>query len=182
MTSTAFKQLAADSLPPVPPDILQSAREFRATCGPVSLAALLGTTVIEVMRFFPEFPQRDYATQADMVYALQSCGARFQAEVDPSLPIDGVSLVQIEGHWTRPGVPIRAQLRYTHWVACRCGYIFDQNIGDWLESSEWLNRGAATWMEAIPGFNGFRIRTGLSVMPQRFEFSPYGRVPRRSAR
>ncbi len=180
MTSTAFKQLPAEGLPQVPPDIAQCEREFRSTCGPVSLAALFGTTVIEVMRFFPEFPQRDYVTQADMMYALHCCGAQPADDLSTTLPADGVALIQITGPWTQPGTPIRAQLRYTHWIACRSGYIFDQNIGDWLESQEWRTRGAPTWMARIPRYAGFAIRAGIPVTPQKFEFSPFGRIPRRS--
>jgi len=180
MKTIAFEPLSADGLPRVPSDIGQSAFVFGANCGPVSVAALLGTQVIEVMKFFPEFPSRDYTTAADMRYALQCCGASHETWGD-GLPPDGVALVQLHGPWTKPGSPVRNQLRYTHWVACRAGYVFDLNIGDWLEQSEWMANGAMSWMRSVKNCCGFGLREAHVIKPRRFEFSPFGRVPLRTA-
>lgn len=178
MNVTAFESLPDDSLPRVPPDIQQSARIFNATCGPISFAAVLGTFVVEVMRYFPEFPQRHHTTAADMVYALQHCGAEF-TPVDSTLPHTGVALIQLEGPWTNPGSPVVAQLSYTHWVALRGEYVFDSNLEDWIEREEWLARGGMQWMSTVKDCSGFRVRTGYSILPRRFQFWPYGRVPAR---
>ena len=181
MISIAFKNDQTDELPGLPPDIIQSIQELGATCGPMSLAAVFGTSVVEVMRFFPDFPERDHVTWADMRYALTCSGAEAFAVRTP-LPSVGVALVQLEGAWTRPGVPMRAQLRYTHWIGCRNGFVFDLNVGDWLETDEWLTRGAWSWLQNVEGCTGFSIRGAYAITPRRFEFSPYGRVPRRSGR
>jgi hypothetical protein len=178
MTTVAFKDERTDALPVVPPDIGQSIQELGATCGPVSVAAVFGTSVVEVMRFFPGFPQKNWVTSADMRYALDCAGARWERR--SCLPRIGVALIQLEGPWTSPGAPVRAQLGQTHWVACRNGYVLDLNIGDWLEMEEWLCRGAASWMQSVPRCTGFSLREAFDITPQRFEFSPYGRVPRRS--
>lgn len=181
MNVTAFESLPEDGLPRVPPDILQSARTFNATCGPVSLAAVLGTFVIEVMRYFPEFPQRHHTTSADMAYALKLCGAEFSPN-DSNLPHTGVALVQLEGPWTNAGAPVVAQLSYTHWVALRGRYVFDPNLEDWIERDEWIARGAMQWMRTVRGCLGFRVRTGFAIAPEPFQFWPYGRVPARRRR
>ncbi len=181
MNTVAFDNYCADGLPRVPPDIAQCARLLQANCGPVSLAAVLGTTVIEVMKFFPHFPRRDYTTLADMHYAL-SCISAMSSPSGNDFPSTGMALVQLDGPWTVVGVPVRAQLRYTHWVACRSGFLFDINVGDWIEIDEWTNRGAMSWMKSVRQCTGFHPRAALSITPQRFEFSPFGRVPLRSSR
>lgn len=181
MNVVAFEISPEDGLPRVPPDILQSARVFNATCGPISFAAVLGTFVCEVMRYFPEFPQRHHTTAGDMVYALKSCGAEF-AHVGDQLPHTGIALIQLEGPWTNPGAPIAAQLSYTHWVGVRGDFVFDPNLEDWIERDEWLNRGAAQWMSGVKRCSGFRVRDGYSVVPRPFQFWPYGRVPEKQRR
>lgn len=178
MITIAFKDERIDALPALPPDIVQSIQELGATCGPVSVAGVFGTSVVEVMRFFPGFPDQDWVTWADMRYALDCAGA--VCEKRSVLPHVGVALIQLEGPWTNPGAPERAQLCYTHWIACRNGYVLDLNIGDWLEKDEWFLRGAASWMQSVPKCTGFSLRGALAITPRRFEFSPYGRVPRRS--
>lgn len=181
MIITAFKSPPADGLPRVPPDIQMAAYKFGANCGPVSLAAVTGTFVYTLMRYFPEFPQRDHTTAADMKYALTHCGALFQ-EVGKGLPNVGVALIQLEGPWTKPGVPAVASLCYTHWIGCYGDYIFDLNIGDWLERNEWTTSGARSWMQTVPRCENWSVRSGLAITPQPFQFSPYGRVPPRVAR
>lgn len=178
MITIAFKDERIDALPALPPDIVQSIQELGATCGPVSVAGVFGTSVVEVMRFFPGFPDQDWVTWADMRYALDCAGA--VCEKRSVLPHVGVALIQLEGPWTNPSAPERAQLCYTHWIACRNGYVLDLNIGDWLEKDEWFLRGAASWMQSVPKCTGFSLRGALAITPRRFEFSPYGRVPRRS--
>lgn len=181
MNVVAFESLPEDGLPRVPPDILQSERAFNATCGPISFAAVLGTFVIEVMRYFPEFPQRHHTTAADMVYALKNCGAEF-THAGEQLPHTGMALIQMEGPWTKPGVPVPAQLCYTHWIGVRGDYIFDPCLEDWIERDEWLAQGAMQWMSAVKGCSGFRVREAYSVIPRAFQFWPYGRVPSRRLR
>lgn len=177
MMVTAFQPLERDAIPRVPSDISQSAKLFRANCGPISFAALLGTQVIEVMRFFPQFPDRDYTNEGDMFYALESCGSTHEKWT--GLPESGVALVQLEGPWTGAGVPLPSQLRYTHWIACLSGFVFDLNIGDWLLRTEWETRGAMGWMRAVKNCTGYHVRSAHRVSTERLEFSPFGRVPRR---
>lgn len=178
MITTAFACDQTDSLPRVPPDVSQCIKLFRASCGPVSLAAVLGTSVLEVMKFFPRFPRVDYTTYADMSYALEMCGAD-HSKGDSTFPTTGLLLLQLQGRWTRPGVPVPVQLRYTHWIGCRNGFIFDVNVGDWLERHDWISNGAQSWMSGVSGCVGFSVRERITITPKRFEFSPFGRVPTR---
>ena len=181
MTVTAFENLPIDGLPRVPPDTQMAAYKFGANCGPVSLAAVTGTFVYTLMRYFPEFPGRDHTTAADMKYALTQCGAKFHIE-NQGLPDIGVALIQLEGPWTRPGVPTIASLCYTHWIGCYRDYVFDLNVSDWLEREEWTACGANGWMSSVPRCTGWHVREAIEITPLPFQFSPYGRVPLRSAR
>ena len=59
---------------------------------------------------------------------------------DPqSLPrlLLGLVRVQWGGPWTKPGVPMAARYRKTHWVAVSGGFVFDVNGDQWLEQSVW---------------------------------------------
>ena len=178
-TVTAFLPLSLDALPRAPADIAISTRIFGATCGPVALAAVLGTFTCEVMRFFPYFPQRAHTTAADMEYALQCCGARFYRE-GSLLAETGVTLLQLTGPWTdHPGAARHAQTM-THWVATRSGFLFDVNVGDWLERDEWIGNAASAWVNAVPKATGWRPLVAFALTPQPFRFSPFGRVPVRA--
>lgn len=174
----AFENYKAGDLPRVPPDINQAFRVLKLNCGPVSLAALLGTPVIEVNKFFPQFPERDYTTQADMEYALSALKIE-TTQAEGTLPDTGVALIQMDGPWSKPGAPIRAQLRYTHWIASMNGFAFDLNVGDWIEREEWWKCGAMSWMREVPKCVGFHVRSSIAVTPRPFEFSPFGRIPKR---
>ena len=178
-TVTAFLPLSLDELPRAPADIVTSARVFSATCGPFALAAVLGTFACEVMRFFPYFPKRTYTTAADMEYALQCCGARFFRDTG-LLPEIGVSLLQLTGPWTdHPGAARHAQTM-THWVATRGEFLYDVNVGDWLERDEWIANAADTWIASVPKATGWRPLVAFTLTPQPFRFSPFGRVPSRA--
>jgi len=178
-TVTAFPPSSVDDLPRTPTDIATSARIFGATCGPFALAAVLGTFACEVMRFFPYFPQRTHTTAVDMEYALECCGARY-SRVTARLPETGVALLQLTGPWTdHPGAARHAQTM-THWIATRAEFIFDVNVGDWLERDEWIANAANTWVDFVPKATGWRPLVAFALTPQPFQFSPFGRVPARA--
>lgn len=156
-----------------------SARIFGATCGPIALAAILGTFTCEVMKFFPHFPERAHTTITDMEYALYWCGASYHRH-DAVIPTFGLALLQITGPWSEHSGAARHAYTYTHWIATRGAYLYDVNIGDWLERDEWADYAARTWIKRIPKATGWRPLRSIALAPQPFQFSPFGRVPSRT--
>lgn len=178
-TVTAFITSSLDELPRNPPDVAIAARVFGATCGPVALAAVLGTFACEVMRFFPYFPIRTHTGWADMEYALQCCGARYLRQ-DAVLTDTGLTLLQLTGPWTEHPGAVRHAYTQTHWVATRGTYLYDVNVGDWLEREEWTEHAVQAWIDAVPKATGWRPLRSFALTPQPFHFSPFGRVPMRA--
>jgi hypothetical protein len=87
-----------------------------ATCGPHALAAILGVEVDDVLPLNPRWAQRSWTTPTDMERALESV-ANLAARKLPerAWPARGLCFVQWSGRWDR--APLRAQYRYTHWIA-----------------------------------------------------------------
>lgn len=178
-TVTAFLSTSLDELPRNPPDVAMAARIFGATCGPIALAAVLGTFAAEVMRFFPYFPGRTHTTAADMEYALQCCGARYQRQ-DDLMPEIGLSLLQLTGPWTEHPGAARHAYTHMHWVATHGDFLYDVNVGDWIERDEWTSHAVSAWIVTVPKATGWRPLRSFTLTPQPFQFSPFGRVPMRA--
>lgn len=113
-------------------------RERWATCGPASLAALLGRPLAEIRGAFPrQTPERTWTNQQDMVEAFRrlgllvfSTGASGEAHPPEATggtsgaiwpiqrwPVCGLAMVQFRGGWEKAGAPLAAALEHTHWVA-----------------------------------------------------------------
>lgn len=97
-------------------------------CGPAALAAICGLTLDEVRPHFgPAWP--GYTNPTAMFAALRSAGAKWSwdsimvNDKRPGWPRHGLCRIQWEGPWMKPGVPIAARYRHTHWVGA--GPLFD---------------------------------------------------------
>jgi hypothetical protein len=118
-------------------------------CGPASLCAVLDLTPDEVRPHMQDFERKGYTNPTLMWAALRSLGAEFTVRSTPlgganEWPRWGLARIQWGGPWTKPGVPIAARYRRTHWVgSCRDGaehMVFDVNatwFGGWLPFAEW---------------------------------------------
>lgn len=117
-------------------------------CGPAALAAVLNLTPAQVRPFMGDFETKGYTNPTLMLECLQRAGARFRQVYrgdKPACvpPIDlGLMRVQWTGPWTKPGVPIAARYRVTHWVGLRnqSKEVFDVNamcVGGWIPYAEW---------------------------------------------
>lgn len=103
-----------------------------------------------------EFENKGYTNPTMMTAALRSLGVAFRRKYEFSgTPPDGqprqdqwpeFGLVRIQwsGPWTKPGVPLRARYRHTHWIGhqVRDGQrlVFDINaicVGGWVKYDEW---------------------------------------------
>lgn len=124
-------------------DGIRAEDEWGANCGPGALAAIMGMTLDEVRPHMGDFERKGYTNPTLMLTALQSllvarvisewrC-AVVRANGEPlDWPHYGLARIQWEGPWTKPGVPIRARYRYTHWIGvfCRSDLPIDVGIFD----------------------------------------------------
>jgi len=118
------------------------------------------------MPLFLEFERKRYMNPTLMREFLQAlCGGlcfpdtRFRwtcargEQTDLDWPSFGLARIQWGGPWTRPGVPVMARYRKTHWVGCyrplrQTGplagvSVFDVNAlcaGGWIRLEEWARQ------------------------------------------
>lgn len=146
--------------------------EWGCNCGPAALAAVAGLTLDEVRPLMGDFERKRYTNPTLMLESLKRSGLKFrwsQGEIKP-IPSFGLLRVQWEGPWTKPGVPIRARYRHTHWIGVQNrGGIFPQepgatagifdinamNSGGWIAYSDWATT-LVPWLlsECVPKADG----------------------------
>lgn len=139
-------------LPMPPPTALlfteaQSQRasaEWKASCGPHSIAAACGLTLDQVKAVLPEF--QGWMAPTLMEQTLLCLGQEFQltklAASEKSIILcEGINRIQWEGPWLKPGVPVRAAYRHTHWVACSQGMVLCTAClpATWITWEEWVS-------------------------------------------
>lgn len=125
-----------------------------ANCGPVALALVAGKTLDEVRPHLGDFEAKRYMNPTLMFDSLRRlnlrwhCGAAQMSSENQGMlawPSFGLARIQWEGPWMRPGVPIRARYRHTHWVATQRiaedRGIFDVNClnngSGWVSLRDW---------------------------------------------
>jgi len=127
-------------------------------CGPGALAAILGLTLDQVRPHLGDFEAKRYTNPTLMKSALVSLGAKWSLtslgqrrcgwQVNYlGWPRYGLARIQWEGPWTKPGVPIAARYRHTHWVGSMQGAISDRygifdinclnNGSGWVSADDW---------------------------------------------
>jgi hypothetical protein len=121
--------------------------EWGANCGPGAAAAILGMTLDEIRPHIRDFHRKRYMNPSLMFDTLSSAGAtwsyRYDSTIPSPLPRFGLARIQWEGPWTKPGVPLRARYRHTHWIGVRRGAVdavFDinaMNVGGWISLEDW---------------------------------------------
>lgn len=143
-----------------PPDVATSRRIHATSCGHAAIAALLGLPVADVARVQP----KPYTSPSAAEKALLALGARPQklrgaaapsaASPAPWPTERGLVIVQIDGPWTRPEVPVAAAYKHMHCVATaknKAGWwVYDHNVyaddlarcvgdegGGWMIGSLW---------------------------------------------
>ena len=133
-----------------------------ATCGPCSLAALLGRSLESLRSCFPQQTEARAVVYArDMRRALDAAGLigkwRLTAtakgrvvlaatmdsvEVIPrQAPGHGLAIIQFCGSWSKMREFHPAQLQRSHWIAVRGPlddpYVWDVNALRWLPEKQW---------------------------------------------
>ena len=175
-----------------PPDVEEAYAAYGASCGPVSLAAILQRSVMSLRPFLGNFEWRGYCNVRHLLSALSALGLgrrtwtlnasalhqAFLAAEEPSVfpPLYGLAFVQWRGPWLKPGVPVAVAYRYTHWVGIAMTEEYGQMVYDINAWSSDDQRGAwvpvAWWEDEIPpaitctiprADGGYYVRTALEV-------------------
>lgn len=152
-------------------DADKATEAFGFNCGPAALCALLSLTIQEVRPHLGNF--KGYMTPTMMRAALKNAGARVAqvpyGRAAQQCPAFGLVYVQWTGPWTKPGVPVRAAYRHTHWIAAvdhpiEKTVVYDINAGDvgWISIEDWSGKLAP---QLIPpkGDGGWYYRLVLDV-------------------
>lgn len=144
---------------PIPPDFDAAEREWGASCGPYAMAAMLGKTLAEVRPLLGAF--KGYMNARHMLAALDAAGRPGKlVTVEPSWRGTGLVRIQFEGPWTKPGVPVAAALKHTHWIGSCEGSVVDVNFEPlrWDTWEVWEREIAPALVELTPKATGWRIR------------------------
>jgi hypothetical protein len=146
----------------VPEDLAHAHRMFQANCGPASFAALVGTLITDIIRFFPHFPDIPHTSIPQMRRALRECGVEYQtAQEWPRL---GLGLIQFTGPWTARG-SYHESAQNRHWVAVRHGKIYDINAHAWLPLWQWKTEIMQLLVESRPTTTGWLLAKSYEVLP-----------------
>lgn len=128
--------------------------EWGFNCGPGALCAALGMTPAELRPHMLDFESKHYTNPTLMFGVLKKLGIEHRVVhrsddfMQPTVwPVFGLCRVQWHGPWMKPGVPMKARYRQTHWIAVhghrfsRC--VFDINALEadgWIPFSLWAGR------------------------------------------
>lgn len=148
---------------PIPADLHLASHLFQANCGPASFAALVGTLVTDIIRFFPHFPNSPHTTIPQMQAALDQCGINYQNH--QFWPKFGLCLIQFKGKWSQNG-RFYETAKHRHWVSCCDSRIYDVNANKWLSKQQWLTNIMPQLMEAHPGSQDWCVAKAYEVEPQ----------------
>lgn len=162
-----FKRLTLGGEPFTAEQIVAAHEEWKFSCGPAALGALLGWSPDKIRPHFPDFEKRGFTNVTIMKDALRSIGIGFTPLRKGELPKYGLVRVQCDGPWMypKPGSERWArieQCKHTHWIASimlPCPgllpivSIYDINFG--LTPFEWWKTDGVSQLPAhCPGESG----------------------------
>jgi hypothetical protein len=157
--------------------------EWGCNCGPAALAAIMEMTLDEVRPHLTGFDAKRYVNPTMMFDALKGIGAKYRSTAlgyalapDDFIgwPRYGLARIQWEGPWMKPGVPMRARYRYTHWVGGQGGRssygVFDINAinngSGWCSLKSWTDVIVPTITECYRRADGkWHITHAIEVTP-----------------
>lgn len=153
-----------------PNDLERAHALWSCNCGPSSVAAICDLTLDEVRPHFDRagFPGKHYTNPTMMFAVLRSIGVRWE-----SLPLKmlgcrewprwGLCRIQWEGPWTKPGVPMKARYRQTHWIGAAHNDYADVGVWDcnvmgngagWCALEDWARFIVPHILESVPRSSG----------------------------
>ena len=152
-----------------PADCDECADRWGANCGPAALAAIAKRNVQAIRGVVSAvgFEKRQYMNPTHMQAALKLMSIPFASS--RAWPNRGLVFIQWGGPWLKPGVPIGAAYRHTHWIAVDGMYVFDVNashLRKWITRDSWGTvSGLAEWiMKHIPRCDGtWSVRSVIAI-------------------
>jgi hypothetical protein len=156
-----------------PPDVALANRLVAANCGPVAFAALLGLRVLEIMQFFPHFPDRTFTASRDMLNALQGIGLHHIRS--KAIPSFGLAQIHFTGAWSHHRGAGRWAATKSHWIASHQGWVYDVLNRDWMRDGQWCSQTLPRLLAAHPRSTGFSVLNAFELPTQRFD--PLRQVP-----
>lgn len=143
-----------------PKDIDRAIEEWNANCGPTALAAILDRTLADTRPLVNGFDQRGYMNIGHVLAALTNAKVSFKARLKRR-PGYGLIFVQWGGHEDKP---IRAQYRFTHWIAVDGNRVFDVNLPTLVHWNYWERALPAMMKEEGDGDGSYFIRSAIEVI------------------
>ena len=151
-------------------DARRASDEWGFNCGPGALCAVLNLTPDEIRPKLGEFESKGYTNPTLMLAVLDRVGAKYQQTYRADIPKGwpqvkyGLMRIQWGGPWTKPGVPMRARYRQTHWIGVRGGLLLSEsevfdinavNVGGWIPFANWADK-LVPWLcaECVPKWDG----------------------------
>lgn len=165
-----------------PPDIDEAFEDWGANCGPAALAAVLGIPLAELRPHLGDFEQRRYMNPTHMMQACQRL--RLHGTTNKRWPsIHELALVFIQwgGPWLKPGVPVGAAYRNTHWIALAGIAAYDVNVGHWIHRADWTDPEtgvASEIVKRVPRCDGtWSVRYSINLEPGQTVVFPPSAAP-----
>ena len=156
-----------------PSDLEDAERLYQANCGPASFSAVCRSPVVQAMRFFPHFPERDWTTIGDMRRALSDADFDF-LETDNSLPQFGLALLQLRVN-DRPLHPYYS-LHQTHWVGVCGDCFYDGNWGGWLPIWAWKDLVFSRLRFGARQARFWTVRNSIQLLEPKFLQNAFGQT------
>lgn len=149
-------------------DAEKANQEWGFNCGPGALCGILGITPTQIRPHMMDFEAKRYTNPTLMFSVLDRLFVSYRQiyradNPDPAAwkwPNFGLVRIQWGGPWTKPGVPMRARYRLTHWIACRTidgkQVIFDVNTVKygWVPAAGWEKSVVPWLLEGYPKSDG----------------------------
>lgn len=98
-------------------------KEWKATCGPHSIAAACGFTLHEVRFALANYKGWMSPTGMERALEVLTVPYRRTSHLKTQELCEGINRIQWEGSWLNPGVPARIAYFHTHWVAHFGGWV-----------------------------------------------------------
>ena len=156
-----------------PSDLEDAERLYRANCGPASFSAVCRSSVVDAMRYFPHFPERDYTTIGDMRRALSNATVDF-LDTDNSLPQYGLALLQLRVNDRR--LHPYYSLHQTHWVGVCGDCFYDGNWGGWLPIWAWKDLVFSRLRFGAQPARHWTVRNAIQLLEPRFVQAAFGQT------
>lgn len=118
-------------------------KDWKATCGPHSIAAACGIALDQVreqLEYFGDYKGWMSPTQVQRVLLrLQKPFRLDRWNIKTSELCNGINRIQWEGPWLKPGVPARVAYRHTHWIAHFNGWVLCTAClpSEWITVEDW---------------------------------------------